>query len=125
MAKILLVEDDALIRDLIALRLQNHQFDVVAASDGQEGVLLAKSEKPDLILMDMRMPIMDGWEAIEQIKAWPQTAAIPIIALTAQSAAIVNQRKMKVRYDGYAQKPLKFKRLLSQIESLIQNRVVA
>lgn len=125
MAKILLVEDDALILDLIAYRLQNHHFDVVAASDGKEGVLLAKSENPDLILMDMRMPIMDGWEATEQIKTWPQTATIPIIALTAQSVITVNQRKMKVSYDGYAQKPLEFKHLLTQIESLIQQRVVA
>ncbi len=125
MAKILLVEDDALIRDLIVHRLQNHHFDVVAASDGAEGVLLAKSENPDLILMDMRMPIMDGWEATEQIKTSPQTAAIPIIALTAQSATTVKQREMNASYDGYAQKPLEFKQLLTQIESLIQQRIVA
>lgn len=125
MAKILIVEDDLLIRNLIVYRLQEHHFDVVVASNGEEGVLLAEAEKPDLILMDMRMPVMDGWKATEQLKSSPQTAAIPVIALTAQSAATVKQREIAASYDGYAQKPLQFKQLICQIEMLLQQRVAA
>ncbi len=119
MVKILIVEDDILIRDLMVLKLKNEAYDVIVAADGLEGVHLAQAEAPDLILMDMRLPFLDGWEATEKLKSLPQTEQIPIIALTAQSYSIVYEKWTDSSCDGYSAKPIHFPALFDQIEGLI------
>ncbi len=121
MVKILVVEDDILIQNLMVFKLKKESYEVIAASDGVEGVHLAQTELPDLILMDMRLPLLDGWEATEQLKTSPTTNTIPIIALTAQSYSIVQSKWDDVRCDAYAPKPIHFPTLLAQITTLTRN----
>ena len=116
MSKILMVEDNEMNRDMLSRRLERKEFEVVIAEDGQAGVNMAISESPDLILMDMNLPIIDGWEAARQIKANPATKNIPIIALTAHAMAGDEQKTLDAGCDDYDSKPVNFKRLLEKIE---------
>ena len=119
MTKILLVEDDEMNRDMLMRRLQRRNYQVVVAVDGAQGVQLARSEVPDLILMDMSLPVMDGWEATRQLKAAPETHAIPIIALTAHAMPNDRAKALQVGCDDYDTKPIEFPRLLEKMQSLL------
>ena len=119
MSKVLLVEDNEMNRDMLSRRLERKGFDVVYAQDGSVAVDLAGSEKPTLILMDMSLPVMDGWEATRRIKADPQTKDIPVIALTAHAMAGDREKAMEAGCEDYDTKPVDFPRLLRKIESLI------
>lgn len=118
MVKILLVEDNEMNRDMLSRRLQRKGFEVTIALDGVQGVEMAKT-LPDLILMDMGLPILDGWQATQQIKADPQTASIPIIALTAHAIAGDREKCLAVGCDDYDTKPVEFLRLLEKIKILL------
>lgn len=122
MAKILVVEDDLIIQRLLQHRLRAENYEVIIATNGVEGVALAQSELPDLILMDMRLPLLDGWQAVQQIRSVPETKSVPIIALTAASMLGEQQRCFEVGCDDYAAKPLRFDRLLDKIKTLLQRQ---
>lgn len=120
MVKILLVEDNELNRDMLSRRLIRNGFDVALAVDGLESILLAKTEKPDLILMDMSLPLMDGWEATMKLKADVETQNIPVIALTAHAMGEDKQKAMKAGCDDYDTKPIELSRLLSKMSKLLE-----
>ena len=122
MAKLLLVEDNELNRDMLARRLEKRGFKVVIAVDGLIGIEMAKSEMPDLILMDMSLPGLDGWQASRQLKSENATARIPIIALTAHAMAEDREKAMAAGCDEYETKPINFPRLLQKISTLIDQR---
>lgn len=117
--KILLVEDNELNRDMLSRRLIRKGYDVVMAVNGQEGVDMAKQLHPDLILMDMSLPIIDGWEATRQLKAIPEMQKIPIIALTAHAMVGDREAALKVGCDDYDTKPISLTRLLEKMEKLL------
>lgn len=119
MTKILLVEDNELNRDMLSRRLQRKGYEVVLAVDGDQGVGLAGAELPDLILMDMSLPVLDGWEATRRLKDTPATESIPIIALTAHAMADDRDRALKAGCDDYDTKPVDLARLLGKIEALL------
>jgi CheY-like chemotaxis protein len=119
MAKILLVEDNEMNRDMLSRRLLRRGFEVSVAVDGQEGVDIARAEFPDLILMDMSLPIMDGWAATRQLKADEQTRAIPVIALTAHAMAGDREKALEAGCDDYDTKPIELPRLLEKITTLL------
>jgi two-component system, cell cycle response regulator DivK len=119
MAKILLVEDNEMNRDMLSRRLQRRGHDVVVAVDGAQGLEVARRETPGLILMDMSLPGIDGWEASRQLKADPVTSAIPIIALTAHAMSNDRERALEAGCDDYDTKPVELPRLLSKIEALL------
>ncbi len=119
MAKILLVEDNELNRDMLMRRLEKKGHRVVIAVDGRTGLALGQSEAPDLILMDMSLPVLDGWEATRQLKSSPQTSSIPIIALTAHAMAADRSRAIEAGCDDYDTKPVDLARLLAKIEVLL------
>src|SRR5919109_717897 len=119
MAKILLVEDDEMNRDMLSRRLERRGYHVVMAVDGGQGLRLAQSEAPDLILMDMSLPVLDGWEATRQLKAAPATQAIPILALTAHAMAGDREKAVEAGCDDYDTKPIEFPRLLAKIQALL------
>ena len=119
MAKILLVEDNEMNWDMLSRRLGRRGYEVVVAVDGQQGVTMSRSEVPDLILMDMSLPIIDGWEATRQIKAAPETREIPVIALTAHAMVGDKEKAMAAGCDDYDTKPIEFKRLLYKIETAL------
>jgi len=119
MAKILLVEDNEMNRDMLSRRLSKKGHDVVIAVDGQQGVDLAASEGPEIILLDMSLPVMDGWEAARLLKADENTRAIPIIALTALAMSGDREKCIEAGADDYDTKPVDFKRLLGKIEALL------
>jgi CheY-like chemotaxis protein len=119
MTKILLVEDNDMNRDMLSRRLKRKGYDVVVAVDGEQGVAMATSENPNLILMDMSLPVIDGWEATRRIKASPQTAGIPIIALTAHAMAPDREKALAAGCDDYDTKPIELSRLLGKIEQLL------
>ena len=119
MAKILLVEDNEMNRDMLSRRLQRRGYEVVVAVDGREGVAMAGSAAPALILMDMSLPVLDGWEATRQIKATPATRAIPIIGLSAHAMAADRERAMAVGCDDFDTKPVELTRLLEKVETLL------
>ena len=121
MAKILLVEDNEMNRDMLSRRLTRKGFEVEIAVDGQEGVDKATSMLPDLILMDLSLPVLDGWGATKAIKANPQTANIPIIALTAHAMAGDREKALEAGADEYDTKPIELKRLLGKIKDLLNN----
>ena len=121
MAKILLVEDNEMNRDMLSRRLTRKGFEVEIAVDGQEGVDKATSMLPDLILMDLSLPVLDGWEATKAIKANPQTSNIPIIALTAHAMAGDREKALEAGADEYDTKPIELKRLLGKIKDLLNN----
>jgi len=120
MAKILLVEDNELNRDMLTRRLERRGFHVVSAVDGRAGIALGEQEAPDLILMDMSLPDVDGWEATRQLKSSSQTRAIPIIALTAHAMAGDRERAIEAGCDDYDTKPVELGRLLEKIYLLIR-----
>lgn len=122
MPKILIVEDNEDNRDLLSRRLQRRGFEVVTATDGRAGLVMARSEKPDLILMDMNMPDLDGWEATRQLKALEEVRDVPVLALTAHALAGDRERALQVGCADYHTKPVDFAKLLAQIESILQNR---
>lgn len=122
MPKILIVEDNEENRDSLSRRLQRRGFEVLMAADGKVGVTMAQSEKPDLILMDMNMPELDGWEATRQIKAAAETQELPVIALTAHAMSGDRDRALGVGCADYHTKPVDFPKLLAQIEAILQNR---
>ena len=116
MLKILLVEDNEMNRDMLSRRLQRKGFEVVIAVDGEQGVGMARSEAPDLILMDMSLPVLDGWEATRRLKAAPETRTIPIIALTAHAMASDQEKAFEAGCDDYDTKPIELPRLLEKIQ---------
>ena len=122
MAKILLVEDNEMNRDMLSRRLTRRGYEVVIAVDGGEGVAKAASEAPDLILMDMSLPVMDGWEASAAVRANPQTAAIPMIALTAHAMQGDRERALAAGCDDFDTKPVELDRLLAKIQTLLDGR---
>jgi len=119
MAKILLVEDNEMNRDMLSRRLQRKGFEVVEAVDGEEGLAKAKSESPDLILMDMSLPVLDGWEATRRLKADDGLKSIPVVALTAHAMADDRQKALDAGCDDYDTKPVELKRLLRKIEAFL------
>ncbi len=122
MPKILLVEDNEMNRDMLSRRLQKKGYDVVMAADGQQGVDMARSENPDLILMDMSLPVIDGWESTRRIKADGATAAIPVIALTAHAMTGDRDKAMEAGCNDYDTKPVELPRLLEKIQTLLEKR---
>ena len=122
MAKILLVEDNEMNRDMLSRRLERKGFSVVMAEDGRQGVAMAASESPDLILLDMSLPLVDGWEAARQIKAGAATRHIPIVALTAHAMAGDREKALQAGCDEYDTKPVEFARLLAKIEAILASK---
>jgi len=122
MTKILLVEDNEMNWDMLSRRLRRKGYDVVVATDGQQGVVLASSETPDLILMDMGLPVLDGWEATRQIKQSTEIQAIPIIALTSHAMKGDREKALSAGCDDYDVKPIDFPRLLLKIQQLLESR---
>jgi len=120
--KILLVEDNEMNRDMLSRRLARNGFEIAIAVDGQEGVDKAISEKPNLILMDMSLPVIDGWEATRKIKADPATRIIPVIALTAHAMAQDKDKAMAAGCDDFDTKPVDIQRLLGKIQALLNAR---
>jgi two-component system cell cycle response regulator DivK len=119
MAKILLVEDNEMNWDMLSRRLRRRGYEVVVATDGKKGVELASSETPDLILMDMSLPVLDGWEATQQIKQTSGIQSIPIIALTSHAMKGDREKALSVGCDDYDVKPIDFPRLLEKIQQLL------
>jgi CheY-like chemotaxis protein len=119
MAKILLVEDNEMNRDMLSRRLERRGYQVLIAVDGGQGVAMAQSEAPDLILMDMSLPVLDGWEVARQLKAAPETRGIPIIALTAHAMVGDRKKALEAGCDDYDTKPIEFPRLVEKIEALL------
>ena len=122
MAKILLVEDNEMNRDMLSRRLVRSGYEVVMAVEGEEGVALAKSGAPDLVLMDMSLPVLDGWEATRRIKSDPSTRDIPVIALTAHAMSGDREKAREAGCDDFDTKPVEYARLVSKIEGLLQKR---
>lgn len=122
MPKILLVEDNEMNRDMLSRRLQKKGFEIVIAIDGGEGVAKAKSEKPDLILMDLSLPVMDGLQATAKIKADPETQPIPVLALTAHAMADDRAKALAAGCEDYDTKPIELPRLLEKIEKLLAKK---
>ncbi len=117
--RILLVEDNELNLDMLSRRLRRKKFEVLVAEDGQEGIQVAVAERPDLILMDMSLPVLDGWQATRRLKANPETRGIPVIALTAHAMAEDRQKALAAGCDDYDTKPVEFKRLLRKIAAFV------
>ncbi len=120
MAKILLVEDNEMNLDMLSRRLKRKNFDVVSAVDGQQGIEVATVQQPDLILMDMSLPVLDGWEATRRLKANPATSHIPIIALTAHAMAEDRKKALAAGCDDYDTKPVELPRLLRKIAAQLE-----
>ena len=116
--KILLVEDNELNRDMLTRRLERKEFTVLCAVNGQEGIDFAQTENPDIILMDLSLPIVDGWTAAERLKANTNTKSIPIIALTAHAMKGDREKALESGCDDYDTKPIDFERLLDKINTL-------
>ncbi|MBN1485010.1 MAG: response regulator [Chloroflexia bacterium] len=119
MARILLVEDNELNRDMLSRRLARRGYKVLLAVNGIEGVESTRSEQPDLILLDMRLPVLDGWQVAQQLKQDPGTRHIPIIALTAHAIAGDREKALQAGCDEYEAKPVDFPRLLSKMQALL------
>ena len=125
MTKLLIVEDNDENWDMLSRRLQRRGYDAVRAADGAQAVDMAQSETPNLILMDMNLPIMDGWEATRQIRARPDGASVPIIALTAHAMSGDREKALQAGCDDYHTKPVELPQLLTQIEALFSNKPTA
>jgi CheY-like chemotaxis protein len=122
MAKILLVEDDDLNRDMLSRRLQRRGHQVLLAADGMQAILMAESETPDLVLLDMSLPVIDGWEVARRLKASPTTARVPVVALTAHAMAGDRERALAAGCDDYDTKPIDFPQLVAKLEALLGPR---
>ena len=120
MTKILLVEDNEMNRDMLSRRLIRNGFEVVMATDGEQAIAMAESELPDLILMDMSLPVIDGWEATRRVKAAEATSNIPVIALTAHAMSGDREKTLNAGCDDYDTKPIEMPRLLGKIEALLR-----
>lgn len=120
MTKILVVEDNEMGRDMLTRRLQRRGYEVVVAVDGAQGLELAQKEAPDLILIDMSLPVMDGWEAARRLKEAPETRSIPVIALTAHAMAGDREKALEAGCDDYDTKPVEFARLLAKMEAFLK-----
>ena len=120
MSKILIVEDNEMNRDMLSRRLERKGYDVVMAEDGQKGVDMSKSESPDLILMDLSLPVIDGWELAAKLKSNNLTSKIPIIALTAQAMKGDREKAIEAGCDEYDTKPVNLERLLGKINTFIK-----
>ncbi len=119
MPKVLVVEDNEMNRDMLSRRLQRRGYEVIISVDGEDGVNKARSDSPDIILMDMDLPVLDGWAATRQLKAAPETKSIPVIALTAHAMAGDREKALEAGCDDYDTKPVEFARLTAKIESLL------
>src|ERR1700722_4441123 len=119
MPKILIVEDNELNRDMLSRRLERRGYETLVAADGAEGLEVARRSQPNLILMDMSLPVLDGWEATRRLKSAPETAAIPIVALTAHAMSGDRERALEAGGDEYDTKPIEFSRLAIKIEALL------
>jgi two-component system cell cycle response regulator DivK len=124
MPRILLVEDNDMNRDMLSRRLVRNGYEVFLAMDGQQGIDMALSKRPDLILMDMSLPVIDGWEATRRIKANDATRRIPVIALTAHAMAGDREKAMEVGCDDYDTKPVEISRLVGKIAALLKPKVI-
>jgi len=122
MAKILLVEDNEMNRDMLSRRLQRRGYEVAIATDGQAGVDMASTREYDLVLMDMSLPEIDGWEATRRLREDPATRTLPIIALTAHAMSGDREKAIEAGCDDYDTKPIELDRLLSKIEALLQRK---
>jgi CheY-like chemotaxis protein len=120
MPKVLLVEDNEMNRDMLSRRLVKRGYEIVMAVDGQQGVDMAVSEKPDIILLDMSLPVVDGWDAAKQMKANPASAGVPLIALTAHAMASDKERALSAGCDDFDTKPVELPRLLGKMEVLLK-----
>ena len=125
MAKILLVEDNEMNRDMLSRRLERRGYTIVMAEDGQQGVDMARTDSPDIILLDMSLPVIDGWEAARQIKAQPESKDIPVIALTAHAMAGDKEKALQAGCDDYDTKPVELPRLLGKIQALLDKKAAA
>ena len=123
MATLLLVEDNDLNRDMLSRRLEKMSYDVLLAINGQKGVEMARTHVPDLVLMDINMPIMDGWEAVRLLKNNPDTRTIPVIALTAHAMTSDRQKADEIGFDDYATKPVDFPALVHMIEGWLHRNL--
>lgn len=121
MPKVLLVEDNEMNRDMLSRRLVRNGYDVVIAVNGQEGLDMATGEKPDLILMDMSLPVLDGWEATRRLKANPATASIPVIALTAHAMESDKEKALAAGCDDFDTKPIELPRLLEKMKAFVSD----
>lgn len=121
MSRILLVEDNELNRDMLSRRLERRNYEVILAVDGGEAVEIAKSEMPDLILMDMSLPVVDGWEATRRIRSDPATSSVPIIGLSAHAMAGDKEKAIEAGCDEYDTKPVDLKRLLGKIKMFLSD----
>ena len=119
---LLVVDDDASNRDMLSRRLERRGYEVVIAADGQQGVDLAQSAVPDLILMDMSLPVIDGWEATRQLKSMDRMKAVPIIALTAHAMSGDREKALEAGCNDYDTKPIELPRLLGKIEALLGSK---
>lgn len=119
MTHILIVEDDIMLQEILSERLALRNFSVTIAQNGQQGIDKARAEKPDIILLDMRLPVLDGWEAAKQLKASPETQHIPIIALTAHALIGDREASLAAGCDEYEPKPVDFSQLLAKINRLL------
>jgi CheY-like chemotaxis protein len=125
MPRILVVEDNEMNRDMLSRRLQRKEYEVLLALDGRQGIAMAQSENPDLILLDLSLPEIDGWEATRCLKADPATQHIPVIALTAHAMAWDREKAFEAGCDDYDTKPVDFQRLLGKIETLLSEAAPA
>jgi two-component system, cell cycle response regulator DivK len=119
MPKLLYVEDNEMNRDMLSRRLQRRGYEVLIAVDGEQGLSMAASERPDVILMDMSLPVVDGWEATRRLKAAPDTQGIPVIGLTAHAMSTDRDKCLEAGCDDYDTKPVELPRLLEKIERLL------
>ena len=124
MRRLLIVEDNELNRDMLTRRLQRHGFEIITAEDGLEGVRLAELQCPHLVLMDLSLPVLDGWEAIRRLRAGARSATIPIIALTAHALQSEHQEALRAGCDDVDTKPVDLQRLLGKIEALLYRAAV-
>ena len=122
MTRILIVEDNELSLDMLSRRMRRKGYVIIAAMNGAQAISMAQSERPDLILMDMRLPVLDGWQATRQIKATPATSHILIIALTAQAMAGDREKAIEAGCDEYETKPVDLSRLLNKIDALLNRK---
>lgn len=123
MQNVLLVEDNEMNRDMLSRRLTRKGYEVLIAVDGESGIALARSESPHIILMDMSLPVIDGWEATRQLKADPETKSIPVIALTAHAMASDKDKALAAGCDDFDTKPVDLPRLLDKMQRLLQQTV--
>ena len=119
MPKVLVVEDNEMNRDMLTRRPQRRGYEVIVSADGEDGVNKARSDSPDIILMDMDLPVLDGWAATRQLKASPETESIPVIALTAHAMAGDREKALEAGCDDYDTKPVEFSRLTQKMEALL------